>query len=276
MDEDGESLLKRLENDWNVVVTETNAYCENHEVTSHELRAIYEDHIDAFRGWSAAEAKKHGVESAEALAAIRLQVVTILIWKLWMDYQDNDMRRPLRDELWARCEARVNMKAMEIADRTWTESNRLERIEELKHEFGAYFEKSIAKYKPGRSRFTTFIDRCARNRLVNIIERDESANRIKFRALPRDVQSNSYSVEEDQKEKLQWIHHTTESLVQGGHLKEKDVAAFRARTIDETKVVDVAVQLGMAIGTVDKAVKRVTKALRSAAELMDQTGDSNV
>lgn len=276
MDEDGESLLKRLENDWKVVVTEINVYCEKHEVTSNELRAIYDDHINVFRGWSVYEAKEHGAESAEALCGLRLQVVTILIWKLWLDCADDDIRRALRDELWARCEERVDMKAMEIADQSWTESNRVERIEELKHEFCAYFEKTIADYKPGRSRLTTFIDRCARNRLLNIVERDESANRIKFRALPRDVQSNRYSVEEDKKEKLQWIHHTTETLIQGGLLKEKDVVAFRARTLEDKKVVDVAEELEMSVGAVSNAVGRVTKALRTAAESLEVTGDSDV
>lgn len=278
MNEDGESLLRRLENDWNVVVTEINTYCGNHEFTSDELRAIYDDHIDVFRGWSAAEAKEHCSTSEDALRGLRFPVVSALLRDLWMNCGNESLKSELLGGLWSRCEGEMNYHAKCVAQKSDHLGSVQERIDDLKQRFIEKFTALVASYDVSKGRLNTRIKAPARNFFLNCLKADDAArrrNRKHLKIIHRDSEGPSRSLDwfsDEDQEKLAWVESAIEKLLNMEVFRDEQIRVFRLRRAEGMGIEEVAKEVGRSTGFVSTNCRLVENRLKEMARMQASEG----
>lgn len=278
MDEDGESLLRRLENDWYVVVTEINTYCGNHEFTFNELRAIYDVHIDVFRGWSAAEAKKHGSTSEDALRGLRFPVVSVLLRDLWMNCDIEVLKSELLGGLWSRCEGEIDYHAKYVAKLSNHFGDLKERMDDLKQRFIEKFTALVTSYDASKGRLNTRIKAPARNFFLNCLRADDVArrrNRKHLKIIHRDSEGPSRSLDwfsDEDQEKLGWVESAIEKLLNMEVFRDEQIRVFRLRRAEGMGIEKVAKEVGRSTGFVSTNCRLVENKLKEMARMQASEG----
>lgn len=278
MDEDGESLLKRLENDWEAVVSEVNAYCKNHQFDSDELLAIYDAHIDVFRRWSTAEAKKHSANLEEALQSLSFPVVSVLLRELWMNCGTETLKSELLGGLWSRCEKEIDYHAKYVAKLSNRFGDLKERMDDLKQRFYGKFTELMTSYDASQGRLNTRIKTPARNFFLNCLKADDSArrrDREQLKNIHRDSEEPSRTLDwfsNEDKERIAWIESTIQKLIEQGVFREEQVQVFRLRRTEGKGIKEVSKEVGRSDGFVSTNCRLVEKTLKELSRLQASEG----
>ena len=264
-------LLQRLESEWESIVSEVNSYLSEGGFAAEKLAAIYQRHLEVIRGWGRRECGKFDFASAEALAAIRRPVVSLIVWSLWMSSETTaDLKRSLLGGLWMRCEEEIRFHAKSVANLSQLSANLEERADDLLQSFYEKFVSILPMYSPEISRLTTYFKRPARNFFINCLKAEEVERRngTKLRKVmeeeSHDHKPHSWFSADDP-EKQDWIVKAIEKLLSTNELTERQINVFRLRVIEGKRIVDVAAECGCSNGFVSENARLVETKLRELA-----------